>query len=116
MRPAQTIMPILKLSRLALVIAMAGLVSVTDIKAQTPKDIRSVDNMRSQALRIPRIERAPALDDFKDMKGTSAFARSLAHVEGFQQKIPADGAAATQRTDSYLGYDAANIYVPRFAT
>jgi hypothetical protein len=111
MRPAQTIMPILKLSRLALVIAMAGLVSVTDIKTQTPKDLRSVDNMRSQALRIPRIERAPALDDFKDMKGTSAFARSLAHVEGFQQKIPADGAAATQRTDSYLGYDAANIYV-----
>ena len=35
----------------------------------------------------------------------------MAHAENFLQKIPNDGAPASQRTDAYLGYDLVNIYV-----
>jgi hypothetical protein len=96
---------------LAFFTTLAVLAFVTAIKAQVARDVRLADNITQASLRIPRIERAPTLEDFKDMKGASAFARSLAHIAGFRQKVPADGAAATQRTYSYMGYDAANIYV-----
>lgn len=62
-------------------------------------------------LRIPRVERAPTLEDFANLEASSAYATSMGHVGDFLQKIPTDGAPATQRTDVYLGYDPANIYV-----
>src|SRR5436190_7998606 len=61
-------------------------------------------------LAIPRIERAPTLEDFLDMKPDPAFAGKLATVSGLIQRIPNDGAPSTQRTDVYLGYDSKNLY------
>lgn len=62
-------------------------------------------------VRIPRIERAPKLDDFLDMQPSAEWAGKLARVEGFIQRAPDDGKAATQRTDVYLGYDERRLYV-----
>ena len=61
-------------------------------------------------LAIPRIGRAPTLEDFLDMKPDAAFAGKLATVSGLTQRIPNDGAPSTQRTDVYLGYDDKNLY------
>ncbi len=35
----------------------------------------------------------------------------MAKVEGFTQTAPVDGHSASQRTEAYLGYDSANLYV-----
>lgn len=59
---------------------------------------------------IPRIDIAPKLDDFVQMKPSPAFEGKLASVSGLIQRIPTDGAPSTQRTDVYLGYDAKNLY------
>lgn len=64
-----------------------------------------------QTVRIPKIERAPTLEDFTSLEPNNAFALSLAHVGDFRQRNPTDGAAPSQRTDGYVGYDNSNIYV-----
>lgn len=60
---------------------------------------------------IPRVERAPTLEDFLAMKPDGELAGRLARIEGFVQREPQDGQAATQRTVAYLGYDDENLYV-----
>jgi hypothetical protein len=62
------------------------------------------------ALRVPRIERAPTLEDFAGMKA-DAFAATMAHAEKFIQSDPVDGNPASQETRAYLGYDQQNLYV-----
>jgi len=61
-------------------------------------------------VRIARVSTPPRLEDFEDMapRGNAA---QLAKVTDFIQQQPSDGKAATQRTDVYLGYDAANLYL-----
>src|SRR3984957_17537368 len=61
-------------------------------------------------VRIARVSAPPRLEDFEDMapRGNSA---QLAKVTDFIQQQPSDGKAATQRTDVYLGYDGANLYL-----
>ncbi len=59
---------------------------------------------------IPRVDRAPKLEDFPEME-PNAWARvNLAKIEGFVQRDPRDGEPATQRTEVYLGYDAKRLY------
>lgn len=60
---------------------------------------------------IPRVEQAPALDDFLGMKPGEASTKHLAKVEGFIQRFPSDGNPSTQRTEVYIGYDNQNLYV-----
>ena len=62
------------------------------------------------SVRIPRLSAPPRLEDFEDMapRGNST---QLAKVTDFIQQQPSDGKAATQRTDVYLGYDGANLYL-----
>ncbi len=60
---------------------------------------------------IPRVERAPQLEDFLEMKPNGEMAGRLAKVEGFIQREPSDGAPSTQRTEAYLGYDDKNLYI-----
>lgn len=64
----------------------------------------------AEHLRIPRVQHAPSLADFEDMQVHGA-ALELARVSGFIQQAPSDGKPATQRTDAYLGYDSANLYI-----
>lgn len=59
---------------------------------------------------IPRVERAPTLEDFLEMKPNGAMEGKLAKVEGFIQRVPSDGQPSTQRTEVYLGYDDKNLY------
>jgi hypothetical protein len=61
-------------------------------------------------VRIARVSATPRLEDFEDMapRGNSA---QLAKVTDFIQQQPSDGKPATQRTDVYLGYDSANLYL-----
>ena len=60
---------------------------------------------------IPRIPRAPQLEDFLDMRGPAQLTRVMAHINTFTQTEPEDGAPASQKTDVYLGYDDKNLYV-----
>ncbi|MBD3869706.1 MAG: carbohydrate binding family 9 domain-containing protein, partial [Acidobacteria bacterium] len=62
-------------------------------------------------LTIPRLNSAPALEDFLSMAPTPEF-EGMARVNGgFIQRDPVDGDPASQHTDVYLGYDDQNLYV-----
>ena len=60
---------------------------------------------------IPRVTRAPVIEDFLEMKPNGEMGRQLTKVEDFIQKSPADGKPSSQRTEVYLGYDDRNLYV-----
>jgi hypothetical protein len=62
-------------------------------------------------MQIPRLERAPTLDDFADMRPPADLAGQLTHVTGFLQRQPDDGQPASQKTDVYLGYNTEFLYV-----
>src|SRR5689334_2111126 len=59
---------------------------------------------------IPRITRAPNLDEFLEMKPSPAWQDKLARVDQFIQRTPSDGEPVSQRTLAYLGYDDKNLY------
>jgi len=61
-------------------------------------------------VRIPRVTSAPRLEDFEDMTPRGN-ATQLAKVTDFIQQQPSDGKPGTQRTEVYLGYDQANLYM-----
>jgi hypothetical protein len=61
---------------------------------------------------VPRVDRAPTLDDFLGMAPPPDLAGSLARVaDRFVQRDPMDGAPPSQRTEVYLGYDEDHLYV-----
>jgi len=60
---------------------------------------------------IPRLSRAPSLDDFLSMQPQGEAALQMAKVTGFTQRNPHDGEAVSEPTDAYLGYDQKNLYV-----
>jgi uncharacterized protein DUF5916 len=64
----------------------------------------------SASIQIPRVSSPPRLEDFEDM-APRGNAMQLMKVTDFIQQTPSDGKPATQRTDVYLGYDAANLYL-----
>jgi len=63
------------------------------------------------AIVIPRLSRAPSVDEFVAMKPEGEVARQMTKVSGFVQRNPHDGAPISQRTEAYLGYDQKNLYV-----
>lgn len=62
------------------------------------------------ALTIPRLPRAPALEDFLDMQPQGEVALQMAKVTGFTQRNPHDGEQVSEATEAYLGYDRKNLY------
>lgn len=60
---------------------------------------------------IPRVDQAPALEDFLDMKPGPRMAGRMLKVTGFTQTLPRDGEPVSQATDAYLAYDSERIYV-----
>jgi hypothetical protein len=62
------------------------------------------------ALQIPRISGAPTLADFQGMTPVSSLAAEMVKIDSLVQRLPVDGAAATQRTEVYLGYDQKTLY------
>lgn len=71
---------------------------------------QSVATERSQ-LNIPKMQRAPVLEDFADMKPNEELENQMVKVDQFKQNQPRDGEPASQRTESYLGYDDKNLYI-----
>src|SRR5258708_2206676 len=57
--------------------------------------------------RIPRVTRAPKLEDFLKNKPREAELT----VDDFRQNVPGDGTPATEETTAYLSYDDKNLYV-----
>ncbi|MBZ5721733.1 MAG: carbohydrate binding family 9 domain-containing protein [Acidobacteriia bacterium] len=65
----------------------------------------------SSTLIIPRLARAPALEEFLSMHPEGEVATAMAKVSGFVQRDPHGGQPASQPTEAYLGYDQKNLYV-----
>ena len=70
--------------------------------------VSAADNTVS--ISIPQINQEPTLADFAGMSPSTALARQMTKIEGFVQREPIDGAAATQRTEVYVGYDQSKLY------
>ena len=71
----------------------------------------AVANVKLSSVNIPRIDRAPTLEDFAGMQASSALAREMARITGFVQRNPIDGNPASQRTEAFVGYTQKNLYV-----
>lgn len=65
---------------------------------------------RSQ-LKIPKMRRAPVIEDFIEMRPNEEIESQMAKVDRFIQNQPRDGEPASQQTESYLGYDDKNLYI-----
>jgi hypothetical protein len=63
------------------------------------------------ALTIPRLNRAPTLDEFLGMKPEGEVALQMAKVTGFVQRNPHNGEKVSEETVAYLGYDQKNLYI-----
>ncbi len=90
--------------RVLLIILLLGLAATRAWAVSEADPAPSVVN-------IPRVARSPVLEDFLDMKPGNGFAAKLLKLDGFVQREPKDGGAATQRTEVYLGYTDKNLYV-----
>jgi hypothetical protein len=65
----------------------------------------------SRSIHVPRLDVAPALEDFVEMEPSPRLRGKMARVDRFTQWIPRDGQPASQRTEAYLGYDSRHLYV-----
>jgi hypothetical protein len=65
----------------------------------------------TESLQIPRIARAPKLEEFMGMQVPEAWAGKLARVKGFVQRSPDNGRPATEQTDVFLGYDQRALHI-----
>ena len=70
--------------------------------------VSAADSLSS--ISIPQINQEPTLADFAGMSPATALARQMTKIEGLVQREPIDGAAATQRTEVYVGYDQSKLY------
>src|SRR6185436_5703107 len=80
--------------------ASCALLMAAALHAQTVVD-------QDRTLRIPRVNRAPRLEDFLDGVPTEAGLK----VTDFRQNSPGDGQPVSEPTAAYLSYDSANLYV-----
>ena len=72
---------------------------------------RAESEIGPPAIVIPRLSRAPSLEDFTLMKPEGEVARQMTRVSGFVQRDPHDGEPVSQKTEAYLGYDEKHLYV-----
>ena len=61
-------------------------------------------------LTIPVIDRPPELADFEGMAPSAEMQAKMTMVTGFLQRVPDNGASASQRTEVYIAYDDRNLY------
>jgi uncharacterized protein DUF5916/cellulose/xylan binding protein with CBM9 domain len=71
----------------------------------------SPQNAPPSTLIIPRLARAPTLEEFLTMHPEGEVATGMVKVTGFVQRNPHDRQPASQPTEAYLGYDQKNLYV-----
>ena len=80
-------------------------------QAQGRQEAAPAAQVGPPALTIPRLQRAPTLEDFLGMQPQGEVALQMAKVSGFTQRNPHDGESVSEPTDAYLGYDQKNLYV-----
>ena len=98
--------PMLKLTAAAARIVLLSLLASLQLPA-----LRAVARTgQSAAVTVPALKKAPAIEDFLDMKPSDALAGQMIKVENFIQERPSDGQPASQRTEAYLGYDEKNLF------
>jgi hypothetical protein len=98
-----------------LVFSLAGIVcselsSAQNAAAAAVRPRASDAAIGPPSISIPRLSRAPSLDDFLTMQPQGEIALQMAKVTGFTQRNPHDGEAVSEPTDAYLGYDQKNFY------
>jgi len=79
--------------------------AATHVSAQAPTG-PAPDAARIPLSKIPRVHRAPRLEDFLENRPREAELT----VTDFRQNSPGDGTAATESTTAYLSYDEKNLY------
>jgi hypothetical protein len=97
----------------ALLDAVIGTCSVAAQNAtpQQKTDTIPQAQLGPPALTIPRLQRAPTLEEFLSMKPEGETAQQMTKVVGFTQRNPHDGEPVSEPTEAYLGYDQKNLYV-----
>jgi hypothetical protein len=75
--------------------------------ANAPVSIGAPAGKQGRSLIIPKVSRAPAIDDFANGKPREA---EIA-VSEFVQREPNDGKRVSQPTTAYLSYDDQNLYI-----
>lgn len=88
----------------------AGLRAQTAAPASQAPPIANQARGAAAVINIPRLDSAPKLEDFLEMKPGPGVAQQMTKVENFVQLDPKEGAPAQERTEVYLGYDAKNLY------
>src|SRR6266404_3796706 len=74
-------------------------------KAQAaPANLR-VATSGTSTTTIPRVQKEPPLEAFREMKPSPEWEGKLAKVADFVQRDPKDGAPPFSRTNVYMGYD-----------
>src|SRR5712671_4654579 len=95
--------PLIRTTLLGIALVLAA---ATRVSAQA-SPLPAPDTAKIPLSRIPRVHRAPKLEDFLENQPREA---ELA-VTDFRQNSPGDGTPATEQTTAYLSYDAKNLYV-----
>jgi len=89
----------------------AGQTAVPAQGTQNRQEVAPSAQVGPPALTIPRLQRAPTLDDFLGMQPQGEVALQMAKVSGFTQRDPHDGESVSEPTEAYLGYDQKSLYV-----
>src|SRR5262249_9772277 len=56
-------------------------------------------------VQIPRLERAPSMEDFTEMQPASPVAKQMLRITNFIARLPVDDVPSSEPTEVYLGYD-----------
>jgi hypothetical protein len=107
----QSNLPGLRGLRLITSSALFLLASVSAAQQTARAPAPSVQHPDFATLRIPKLERAPTLDEFLGMQPPSNLEHSMLKIDRFYQRDPKDGAPVSQRTEAYVGYTSKNLYV-----
>jgi len=94
--------PLVRITFLAIPLLTAGALRLS---AQAPPP--AADAAKIPLSNIPRVHRAPRLEDFLENQPREAELT----VTDFRQNSPGDGTPATEPTTAYLSYDDKNFYV-----
>jgi len=95
--------PLVRTTLLGIALVIAA---PTYVPAQAPPP-PARDVAKIPLSRIPRVHRAPKLEDFLENQPREAELT----VTDFRQNSPGDGTPATEPTTAYLSYDDKNLYV-----
>lgn len=96
--------------RLLLCFFLLSAIGFTQTTPQAPPPSVAPQSLSIAELEIKKVDKAPTLDDFADMKPSAEWEGKLTRVPEFINRDPTDGAKPQMLTDVYMGYDEKNLY------